>query len=119
MIQQLPFEFAAVEHSCFRRTGWVTNDDVLDLAATELTDRIEVGHHVEVIERENHHCDADAVRVGDVKEVRGMKRLYQLSVQVRSRINERNQRGGYLSQDRNEFVEVVRLTVQWNKLGLT
>src|SRR5438132_12685617 len=118
MIQQLPFEFATVEHSRFRSASRVANDDVFNLAAAELADCIKVGHHVEVIERENHNRNADALRVCDFKEMRGMKRHNQLAVQMRSRIDECDRRGGYLSQDRNEFVEIVGLARQRDKLRL-
>src|SRR5205807_1647375 len=60
-IQKFPLQFAAVEHSGFRGASGVANDDVFNLTAAELAGSIEVGHHVQVIERKDHHRDADAL----------------------------------------------------------
>ncbi|HEV8524406.1 MAG TPA: hypothetical protein VGQ71_07885, partial [Terriglobales bacterium] len=68
-----------VEHSGFRGTGWVANDDVLHLVAAESADRIKVRHH---------HGDANTLRAADFKEVGRVKCFHQLPVEMRSRVHQ-------------------------------
>ena len=87
------------------------NNHIIHLFAAELADSIEVAHHVQVIQRENHQRDADVLRAGDVKEMRGPECLHQLRVQMRPWINYRDRFGGGFPQNRNEFVQVFGLAV--------
>ena len=53
----------------------VADDDVIYLPAAKLADGSEVGHHVQIIEGKHHERDADVLRAGDLKEMRGTRVL--------------------------------------------
>src|SRR5207249_4320572 len=114
--QKLSLQFAAIEHSRFRGTSRVANDDVFYLATAELADRIEVGHHVQVIEREHDHGDANTLGTGDFEEVSRVERLRQLAVQMRTGVHQSYWHGRDLPQNRDELVEIVSLAAQRDKL---
>jgi hypothetical protein len=87
----------------------VADNDIIHLPAAELANRVKVGHHVQIIQGKHHERDADVLRAGDVKEMRGGKCLHQLRVQMRPWVNQRDGFGGGLSQNQNEFVQVFGL----------